>query len=127
MPALASQPLEALRSTLIAYTEKTGRRPSLEFAPIAGVNDTARETAALIAFARGMLCHVNLIPLNPLGKEPTVIPTMQGVVLSASDAIGTIAAQLRKAGIECTIRNSRGSDIEGACGQLKSSVDLVVC
>jgi 23S rRNA (adenine2503-C2)-methyltransferase len=137
MPALAGQPLASLRRALAAYTERGGRRPSLEFTLIAGVNDTPNEVDALIAFARGMLCHVNLIPLNPLattgdgavasrggrggaheggegrgGSGPAYTP-------STPEHCAAIARQLQDAGIECSVRRSRGSDISGACGQLK--------
>jgi 23S rRNA (adenine2503-C2)-methyltransferase len=145
MPALTKQPLDALRTTLISYAEKTGRRPSLEFTLISGVNDTPHEINALIDFARGILCHVNLMPLNPpLGtRAPAVIaadtphgpgePRATGATgvprdLRASDLgympssaehCAAIAARLRRAGIECSMRRSRGPDINGACGQLK--------
>ena len=50
----------------MAYAERSGRRPTLEYALAAGVNDTDAELDALVAFARGMLVHVNLIPVNPV-------------------------------------------------------------
>jgi 23S rRNA (adenine2503-C2)-methyltransferase len=109
MPTLASQTLDRLRSTLTLYAEATGRRPSLEFTLIDGVNDTTREIDALIAFARGMLCHVNLIPLNTAGSFAPSPP----------DRIAAIVARLHKTDIECSLRRSRGADIAGACGQLK--------
>jgi 23S rRNA (adenine2503-C2)-methyltransferase len=134
MPTLANQPLDRLRSALVLYAEKTGRRPTLEYALIAGVNDTPHELAALIGFARGILCHVNLIPLNPVafgggagdgdsngtgggrvgGSGVALLP-------SPPERRMAVAAQLREAGIECSVRRSRGSDISGACGQLKGS------
>jgi 23S rRNA (adenine2503-C2)-methyltransferase len=140
MPALAGQPLKSLRLALIAYAEKGGRRPSLEFTLIAGVNDTPREIDALVAFARGMLCHVNLIPLNPLGttgnrskadadttgdnKAGAAYTSRAGLLYtsSAAERCAAIAKQLQEAGIECSIRRSRGTDISGACGQLKGSL-----
>jgi 23S rRNA (adenine2503-C2)-methyltransferase len=123
MPALVKQPLSALRSALIAYAEATGRRPSLEFTLIKGINDTPREIDALIGFARGILCHINLIPLNPLAS--TQIADSRAVSVSPSKRCTAIAAQLRDAGIECSIRRSRGIDISGACGQLKG--DMRAC
>jgi 23S rRNA (adenine2503-C2)-methyltransferase len=117
MPALAKQPLSALRSALISYAEATGRRPSLEFTLIDGVNDTPREIDALTGFARGILCHVNLIPLNPLAS--TQIADSRVASASPSKRCTAIATQLRDANIECSIRRSRGTDINSACGQLK--------
>jgi 23S rRNA (adenine2503-C2)-methyltransferase len=116
MPALAHQPLDELRQTLMFYAENTGRRPSLEFILIAGVNDTPHEVEALVAFAHGMLCHVNLIPFNPLNDTSS-----SGTVYAPSspERCAAIATRLQEANIECSLRRSRGADIAAACGQLK--------
>jgi 23S rRNA (adenine2503-C2)-methyltransferase len=119
MPALSGHPLAALRRALIAYAKKTGRRPSLEFTLIDGVNDTPQEVNALIEFARGMLCHVNLIPLNPPGSTGDFV---FACAPGSSKRHTAIATQLRAAGVECSIRRSRGADISGACGQLKGGL-----
>jgi 23S rRNA (adenine2503-C2)-methyltransferase len=128
MPALAKQPIAALRSALIAYAETTGRRPSLEFTLIDGVNDTPREIDALIGFARGILCHINLIPLNtPADTQPVDTPARADTQMLAGATppkrCAAIAAQLQAAGIECSIRRSRGADINSACGQLKGTTN----
>jgi 23S rRNA (adenine2503-C2)-methyltransferase len=126
MPALANQPLDRLCSELASYVESTGRRPTLEFALIANVNDTDREVAALIAFAQQLLCHVNLIPLNPSGASAPALqsPARDGAGLlpSRPERCAAIAERLQKAGIECSVRRARGLDISGACGQLKGQV-----
>jgi 23S rRNA (adenine2503-C2)-methyltransferase len=124
MPALAKQPLSLLRAGLIAYAETMGRRPSLEFTLIDGVNDTPREIDALVAFAHGILCHVNLIPLNPAVPPPLRAsggPLSPVFAPSPPEHRAAIVARLRGAGIECSVRRSRGADIAGACGQLKGS------
>jgi 23S rRNA (adenine2503-C2)-methyltransferase len=69
MPGVQGVSLTALRRAIIGYADSTGRRPSLEYALIEGVNDTAAELEALVAFARGLLVHVNLIPVNPIGAK----------------------------------------------------------
>jgi 23S rRNA (adenine2503-C2)-methyltransferase len=120
MPSLANQPLDTLRSALVLYGEKTGRRPSLEFTLIAGINDTAAEVDALIGFARGMLCHINLIPLNP-GTPLSPQGALAPYVPSSHAHCIAIAKRLQSAGIECSVRRSRGADINGACGQLKGA------
>jgi 23S rRNA (adenine2503-C2)-methyltransferase len=111
MPGVRSYDLERLRASVAAYGEKTGRRPSFEYALIAGENDTDEELDALVAFCKNMLCHVNLIPLN----------TVSGTRLRSStkERAEEFARTLGRAGIEVSIRNSRGSDIAGACGQLQ--------
>jgi 23S rRNA (adenine2503-C2)-methyltransferase len=131
MPALANQPLDRLQAELASYVEATGRRPTLEYALIAGVNDTDREVAALIAFAQKILCHVNLIPLNPLGASAAATGNPgrggakgggDGFSPSRPERCVAIATRLQNAGIECSVRRARGLDISGACGQLKGQV-----
>jgi 23S rRNA (adenine2503-C2)-methyltransferase len=119
MPALANQPLNDLFKALVLYREKSGRRPSLEVTLIDSVNDTPAEVSALSAFAHDLRCHVNLITLNKSRGE-TVADDSDGFVPVSPARAKAIAAQLAKAGIECSIRRSRGSDIAGACGQLVS-------
>lgn len=110
MPAMASQRLGTLRAALERYTEATGRRFSLEYALMEGVNDSQEDLDALIAFGRRMLCHVNLIPLNAIeGSE---------FQPSSQETLGKWLQALEEASIPGSIRRSRGSDIQGACGQL---------
>ena len=66
MPGVKGVSLGELREALVDYAEQTGRRPSLEYALIDGVNDTDAELEALVAYCQGMLVHVNLIPINPV-------------------------------------------------------------
>lgn len=112
MPSLAHQPLGALRQALVSYTGKTNRRVTLEYVMLSGQNDSDAHLEALIAFARGMLCHVNLIPLNPVEGSP--------LAACDSSVMGRWVRALEKAGIASTIRRSKGSDIAGACGQLRN-------
>lgn len=111
MPGVARYPLDQLREALATYGVRTGRRPTLEFALVAGSNDSDVELKALIAFCRGMLCHVNLIPVNPVAGSGARRP---------DDArVRAFALGLTSAGIECSIRTERGVDISAACGQLR--------
>ncbi|MDF1542033.1 MAG: 23S rRNA (adenine(2503)-C(2))-methyltransferase RlmN [Anaerosomatales bacterium] len=110
MPSLRAQPLPRLQSALETYATATGRRPSLEYALVEGVNDSAEELAALIGFCTGLLCHVNLIPVNPVGGLGHARPG-GGRVMAFLDGLAA-------AGIQATIRTERGTDIEAACGQL---------
>lgn len=110
MPGVKRWPLEQLKDALIDYTHRTGRRPTLEFALIAGQNDTPAEIHALVAFARGWMTHVNLIPVNPVAGTGTARPDQSRVA--------EVAAILEAAGVETSIRSERGTDIDAACGQL---------
>ena len=110
MPGVRRWPLGLLQSTLIDYTQRTGRRPTLEFALIAGENDTPAEVSALLAFARGWMCHVNLIPVNPVAGTDAGRP--------ADSRVAEVAAVLTAAGVETSVRIECGTDIEAACGQL---------
>ena len=110
MPGVRGWPLPRLKAALQRYAEATGRRPTLEYALIAGENDGGREVDALVAFAQGWLCHVNLIPVNPVMGSDVRRPT--------DAAVAAVADRLRHAGVETSVRASRGADIDAACGQL---------
>ena len=93
------------------YTEKTSRRISFEYALVNGVNDTpecARELAALL---KGMLCHVNLIPVNEVRETDCKE--------SSPERVKRFADVLEKKGFAVTVRRKLGSDINAACGQLR--------
>ena len=114
MPRCSNIPLPHLKKALRSYIEKTGRRVSFEYLLIKGVTDTEKNLAALIDFCDGLLCHVNLLSVNEVEGspyKPSSTATQQRWV-----------KELKSAGKEATIRNSRGSDIDGACGQLKNKM-----
>ena len=94
------------------YTEKTGRRVTFEWAAIAGENDTPAEAHRLGRLLQGLLCHVNIIPLNPTG----------GYAAAPSDSarIGHFIETLSSYSISSTVRVRRGIDIDAGCGQLKT-------
>lgn len=111
MPGVRKYSLVNLYSALSEYVNKTGRRPTYEYALISGVNDTESELQALCDFCEGTLAHVNLIQLNEV-EGSKFRPSTD---LRAEDFVRRLAS----VGVEATIRNSRGSDIDAACGQLK--------
>jgi 23S rRNA (adenine2503-C2)-methyltransferase len=96
------------------YVDQTGRRITFEWALIHGVNDTPEVAKKLGDQLKGLLCHVNAIPLNPTagyhGKA-----TDRGRAAAFKEA-------LEQAGIPCTIRMRRGIDIQAGCGQLAGSI-----
>jgi 23S rRNA (adenine2503-C2)-methyltransferase len=96
------------------YVHQTGRRITFEWALIHGVNDTPEVAKRLAMRLRGLLCHVNAIPLNPTAGY-------QGKATDRERAVA-FKASLEQAGIPCTIRMRRGIDIQAGCGQLAGSV-----
>jgi 23S rRNA (adenine2503-C2)-methyltransferase len=110
MPGVRTQRLPELREALERYTRRTGRRVSLEYALAEGINDSEAEIGALIRFCAGLLCHVNLIPVNPVADRTHLRPSAERLSLSL--------AALESAGVQATVRTERGADIEAACGQL---------
>jgi 23S rRNA (adenine2503-C2)-methyltransferase len=95
------------------YFDRTGRRVTFEYSLVGGVNDSDRDAAELTELIRGMNCHVNLIPVNPI-KE-------RDYVQSGQEVIAAFKNKLEKNGINVTIRREMGRDIDGACGQLRKS------
>jgi 23S rRNA (adenine2503-C2)-methyltransferase len=115
MPGVRGTKLTALKEALAEYVDVSGRRPTLEFALAADVNDTEREMEALVAFTRGTLVHVNLIPVNPV--EGT------GLERTSPDRVRALRDALVQAGVETSIRVERGADIDAACGQLRQRLE----
>ena len=111
MPGVKKFSLLNLYSAMGEYVNITGRRPTYEYALISGVNDTNDELEALCDFCRETLCHVNLIQLNDVEGSRFRPSTPQ----RAEEFV----RRLGSVGVEATVRNSRGADIDAACGQLK--------
>ena len=101
--------LEACRN----YFEKTGRRLTFEYSLVGGKNDTKEDAEELARLIKGLNCHVNLIPVNPI-KE-------RDYVQSDKKVIENFKNKLEKYQINVTIRREMGRDIDGACGQLRKS------
>lgn len=104
---MLSEVLDACRY----YFDKTGRRLTFEYSLVGGVNDSPEDAAQLSALLKGLNCHVNLIPVNPI-KERNYRKSNRRV-------IENFKIKLEKYGINVTIRREMGSDIDGACGQLR--------
>ena len=93
------------------YFDKTGRRVTFEYSLVGGVNDSNEDARELSQLVKGMNCHINLIPVNPI-KE-------RDYVQSNASVIAAFKNKLEKNGINVTIRREMGRDIDGACGQLR--------
>lgn len=113
VPINKRYPLAVLAEACQTYVETTRRRLSFEWALIDGVNDTHRHAEELADYARPLRAHVNLIPLNPTpGYE---------VLGTPPERVQDFADELIDLGINATIRRTRGTDIDAACGQLRAN------
>jgi 23S rRNA (adenine2503-C2)-methyltransferase len=111
VPVNTRYPLADLLPACREYAAETGRRITLEYVLIDGVNDGPGEAKTLARLLRDLHCHVNLIPLNPVAGIPYGRPPVERV-----RAFGRI---VRGAGIPVTVRIERGVEIQAACGQLR--------
>lgn len=111
MPIANKYSLEEVLEACKYYFEKTGRRITFEYSLVAGVNDTKEDAQELVNLIKGMNCHVNLIPVNPI-KE-------RDYKQSNKEQIQQFKARIEKSGISATVRREMGRDIDGACGQLR--------
>ena len=112
MPKVKNQKVADLKRIVKEYQANSGRRVTFEYLMADGFNDDAEHLDALVKFCKGVLCHVNLISLNKVAGSP-LQPSKKARVSAFLD-------ELSSHGIEATLRDSRGSDIAGACGQLKN-------
>lgn len=110
MPRCASMPLPELHDSLVRYQESCGRRVSLEYLMIEGVTDTDECLDALASFCNGISTHINMLRINKI-DDSQFNP-------SSEKRINYFSTVLNRKHIEATVRDSRGSDIDGACGQL---------
>lgn len=103
-------PLAVLQDAIDAWRERTHRRPSIEWAMIDRTNDSDEQAERLAPIALRLHAHVNLIPLNPTPGWPSQP--------SPRERIRAFVAILEDAGVTVTVRDTRGREIEAACGQL---------
>jgi len=115
VPVNKAYPLEELLPACRAYAETTGRRVSFEYALLAGVNDSQQHAGELAGILRGIHCHINLIPVNPVPER--------GWRRSAARNVRAFRAMLERAGYPVTVRRELGLDIDAACGQLRRRVN----
>lgn len=111
MPVANKYSVQELIKACRNFVSVTGRRVTIEYAMIEGVNDTDECAAKLVSLLKGLLCHVNLIPLNAVKERKTR--------RSEASSIHYFQKYLENAGINVTIRKGMGGDIEAACGQLR--------
>lgn len=112
VPVNRRYPISDLIRTCREYSEVTGRRITFEYALISGVNDSDEAARQLALLLKGMLAHVNLIPVNPV--------TERGFDRPSPQRIEAFRAILDRSGVEATVRRELGTDIDAACGQLRA-------
>lgn len=112
MPVNRKWNIDALIAACKAYQKVTGRRISFEYAMIRGVNDSIRHADALIKLLKGIMCHVNLIPANPVVEN--------NFRRSDKKSVRDFCDYLNNNGINTTVRRTLGADINASCGQLRN-------
>jgi len=114
MPVNKKYPVETLIGACKEYIKKTGRRISFEYALISGVNDNDEDAKKLAGLLSGMLCHINLIPVNKVEER--------NYKKGSAEKIRHFRDTLEKLGMNATVRRELGSDISASCGQLRKKV-----
>ena len=110
IPTAHAHPLDEIVASLHDWQAQGGRRVTIEYTMLAGVNDRLEQARALAQLLVGLRVHVNLIPFNPWPDS--------GFAATARDGLRAFEAALTGAGVPTSIRFSRGRDTGGACGQL---------
>lgn len=113
MPVANKYSIDEIIKACRYYVEKTGRRITFEYSLVKDVNDTDECAMQLVHLVKGIKCHVNLIPVNPI-KERDYKQTAQA-------GVNHFRSRLEKCGVNATVRREMGRDIDGACGQLRRS------
>ncbi len=111
MPVNRRWPLGRLLGACRRYAEATGRRVTFEYVLMRNVNDAPADARGLAALLRGLACKVNVLRLNPHEHQPSHTVSRRAAYL--------FRAALEDAGIEATVRGSKGADADAACGQLR--------
>ena len=115
MPIANKYSIDELLAACRNYFDKTGRRITFEYSLVAGVNDSKENAQELAGRLKGLNCHVNLIPVNPV-KE-------RGFKRGSRQRIEAFQKALEQRGVNATVRRELGADINAACGQLRREYD----
>ena len=108
-------PMDQLHKALKNYTDKTGRRITIEYLLIKDFNDTLESAKQLAAYLKDIKCNINLIPYNPTEKNDYQRPS--------NNSIMKFKYLMEHSGKKVTVRLERGADIDAACGQLRGKID----
>ncbi len=126
MPIAKTYTINEIIEAAKVYFKNTGRRIIIEYTLIRGFNDGQEDIEALKRVLRGLACHINVIPLNAASKNMDSPQSISEIADSfqppSKKESYTFTAALERSGLSATVRRALGSDIEGACGQLKRRV-----
>lgn len=114
MPVNKKYPVEELIKACKDYISTTTRRISFEYSLISGVNDSEKEADELAKLLKGILAHVNLIPVNKIEERD--------YHKGNKEQIRKFQQRLQDKGINATVRRELGSDIQASCGQLRKKL-----
>ena len=112
MPINRAYDLDKLMEAIEYYVEKTNRRITFEYGLFGGVNDQVHHARQLAEMIKHLNCHVNLIPVNHVPERDYVKTTKEDIFKFENE--------LKRRGINATIRRNQGADIDAACGQLRA-------
>ena len=120
VPANRRYPVAEVVAAARRFHDRTGRIPTIEYCLLAGVNDSDAQATALAGVLGGLRAHVNLIPYNPAG------PGLSGAVYRrpAAERVKRFLCLLRDAKVVAHVRQTRGDDVNAACGQLRETAGL---
>jgi 23S rRNA (adenine2503-C2)-methyltransferase len=114
MPIENKYTIEQVKSALLNYINKTGRRITVEYILIHGFNDTSAVAKELAIFLKDLKCNINLIPYNSVIENDYKKPTNSDIM--------KFKYILEHSGKKVTVRLERGADIDAACGQLRGKM-----
>ena len=113
MPIANKYSIKEILDACDYYIKKTNRRVTFEYSLVKGINDSKEDSRSLARLLKGILCHVNLIPVNEIKEKE--------YKKSSKEDVRNFEEILKSYGIEATVRKEMGSDINAACGQLRRS------
>lgn len=116
MPRLSGQPLHSLKKALKHYCDTKGRRVTIEYLLLKGVNDSEEQLQKLVDFCEGLNAHVNILEYNKV--KGAKLPNGAKLEAAPRAQIQEWLNALQQKGITASLRHSKGADVAGACGQL---------
>ena len=111
MPVAVKYDLKDLMKAARGYVDTTGRRITFEYSLVRGTNDSPEQAEELSRLVKGLNCHINLIPVNPVRERE--------ITQAGKSSVDEFRNILLKHGVQVTVRREMGRDIQAACGQLR--------